>query len=84
MLWRRFFMDKKSFCDKEENKKADKYGVVLDSDEYLKKASVASNTDFTGIVPVAMEDSFEKENYEIMLNVPVGDVEEQKHKKQKK
>jgi hypothetical protein len=72
-------MNKDSKLD--ETKKADKYGVVLDSEEYLKKASVASNTDFTGIVPVAMEDPFEKENYEIMLNVPVGDVEEKKHKK---
>lgn len=54
--------------------KTDKYGVCLDDEEYLNRASVASATDYTGIVPVAMENSDNEESYEAMFNVPVGNV----------
>lgn len=57
---------------KSNTPKVDKYGVSMDSEEYLKRIGVASSTDYTGIVPVAMESEYEAENYEDMLNVPVG------------
>ena len=63
---------------KEQNTARDKYGVLLDSEEYLRKAGVASSTEYTGIVPVAMESEAEEESYEEMLNVPVGNIEKEK------
>ncbi len=58
--------------------KKDKYGVSFDSAEYIDLANVASNTDHTGIVPVAMNDSENEESYESMFNVPVGNMADKK------
>ncbi len=58
-----------------KTKKSDKYGVCLDSDEYLNRASVASVNDHTGFVPAAMENEGNKESYEAMFNVPTGYID---------
>ncbi len=64
--------------------KKDKYGVSFDSAEYIDLASVASNTDHTGIVPFAMNDSENEESYEAMFNVPVGNIADKKETNGKK
>ncbi len=62
--------------NKEDNEvKADKYGVKLDSKEYLDLAGIASHTDYTGFVPVAILTSDERDNYEETFDVPVGNVD---------
>ena len=55
--------------------KADKYGVRLDSKEYLDLAGIASHTDYTGFVPAAILTSDERDNYEETFDVPVGNVD---------
>ncbi len=67
-----------------QKRKKDKYGVSLDSSEYIDLANVASNTDHTGIVPVAMNDSENEESYEEMFNVPVGNIFDKKEVNGKK
>lgn len=57
---------------KSNTPKVDKYGVSMDSEEYLKRTGVASSSEYTGMVPVAMESEAEAESYEEMFNVPVG------------
>ncbi len=80
--------NKNNFLNDRDNKKkkTDKYGVCFDSEEYLKRCSVASNTDHTGIVPVAMEECANEESYEAMFNVPVGNIEREvkKHSRKRK
>ncbi len=61
--------------------KYDKYGVCLDSEEYLKRSEVASNTDHTGIVPVAMDNCYNEESYEAMFNHPVDNIEDRVQKR---
>ena len=65
---------------KEKNSvKYDKYGVCLDSEEYLKRTEVASNTDHTGMVPVAMDDPCNEESYEDMFNNPVSNIKDKRN-----
>lgn len=64
-------------------KNLDKYGVSFDSAEYLDRASVASASDHTGIVPVAMVKDENKKSYEAMFNVPVGNISDKDNKNDK-
>lgn len=83
-----FLKNKSVFLNDRDNKdkKTDKYGVCFDSEEYLKRCSVASNNDHTGMVPVAMKESENEESYEAMFNVPVGNMEckDKKHSRKRK
>lgn len=69
---------------REKDKKIDKYGVNLDSGEYIDKARVASANDYTGMVPVAMHDESIEESYQAMFDVPVGDMNRKKSEDAKK
>ena len=65
-------MSDKKIKENERKIKKDKYGVEFDSWKMIDSSPAASVNEYTGIVPVAIENGAEEESYEDMMCVDLG------------
>ncbi len=65
-------MSDRKIKENEKKIKKDKYGVELDSWKMIDSSPAASVNEYTGIVPVAIENRAEEESYEDVMCVDLG------------